>query len=89
MTAFLIPAFSGSDCKELIDSIDHSINNSCLPQENERLFQEWLWRKHLLEQLKKGLSKIGNSRYRKGTILPRLSTKTSNCKHGDGVVNSG
>lgn len=27
-------------------------------KENERLFQEWLLRKHLLEQLKKGLSKI-------------------------------
>jgi len=30
-------------------------------KENERLFQEWLWRKHLLEQMKKGLSKIGNN----------------------------
>ena len=30
-------------------------------QENERLFQEWLWRKHLLEQMKKGLSKIGKN----------------------------
>lgn len=27
-------------------------------KENERLFQDWLWRKHLLEQMKKGLSKM-------------------------------
>lgn len=27
-------------------------------KENEKLFQEWLWRKRLLEQMKKGLAKI-------------------------------
>lgn len=32
-----------------------------LCQENERLFQEWLWRKHLLEQIKKGLTKMGKN----------------------------
>lgn len=30
-----------------------------LCQENERLLQDWLWRKHLLEQIKKGLTKMG------------------------------
>lgn len=92
MTAFLFPTFSGRDRKVTINSLEHGSNHSCLLQENERLFQEWLWRKHLLEQMKKGLSKIGNSRFlnrhhhakfvQKDIKFLRLS------KGGDGVVNS-
>lgn len=92
MTAFLFPTFSGRDRKVTINSLEHGSNHSCLLQENERLFQEWLWRKHLLEQMKKGLSKIGNSRFlnrhhhakfvQKDIKFLRLS------KGGDGVANS-
>lgn len=60
-----------------VSCIEYGINQSYLLQENERLFQEWLWRKHLLEQMKKGLSKIGNVKraYKRpgsGTLLASI-----------------
>ncbi|CAH3157223.1 unnamed protein product [Porites lobata] len=45
---------------DLTTAVVHvSYTTSSEVKENDRLFQEWLWRKHLLEQMKKGLSKIG------------------------------
>lgn len=44
---------------DLTTAVVHvSYTTSSEVKENERLFQEWLWRKHLLEQMKKGLLKI-------------------------------
>ncbi|XP_074605789.1 ankyrin repeat and fibronectin type-III domain-containing protein 1-like isoform X2 [Acropora palmata] len=36
-----------------------NFTNSSEVKENERLLQDWLWRKHLLEQIKKGLTRMG------------------------------
>lgn len=44
---------------DLTTAVVHvSYTTSSEIKENERLFQEWLWRKHLLDQMKKGLSKM-------------------------------